>query len=222
MSRLSPDEILEELNTYGVKLSRSGLNLYTQQNFIPQPTTGSLGRGQGRFSDYPADTTQQAYAAYKIIKSGVPSTHVYYVRKVSMAFLNDPSQFLKIFNNESYSELKDDTKLCAKMLSAGHLARSIALWVVWHARFTHRLIDQAETFVEVLIKEHDDKLTRNVSVNKFPDDGRYNDNGGSRGAVRYLTKSGTLYSLQSNGNFSVEDTSDSSLVIWDSLLEKFN
>ncbi|SDE23917.1 hypothetical protein [Sporomusa acidovorans] len=63
---MSPDEVLEKLQRMGVKISRSTLMRYENQWLIPEPKRGGGGPG-GRYTDYPAETVIEAYAAYALM-----------------------------------------------------------------------------------------------------------------------------------------------------------
>lgn len=64
---LSPDEVLGATQALGVKLSRRTLQQWTKDGLVPEPVTGSLGRGRGRFTDYPSDAPAHAAAAWWLL-----------------------------------------------------------------------------------------------------------------------------------------------------------
>ncbi len=72
---MSPDEILEDLNKIGVKLSRSSLMRYENQDLIPKPARGGGGPG-GRFTDYPYETVYEARAAWALLHGKYSDKHL--------------------------------------------------------------------------------------------------------------------------------------------------
>lgn len=64
---MSPDEVLWAAESLGIKLSRRTLQQWTKAGLVPEPVTGSLGRGRGRFTDYPPDTTAHVAAAWWLL-----------------------------------------------------------------------------------------------------------------------------------------------------------
>lgn len=72
---MSPDEVIAEVERLGgPRISRRTLLLWEQEELIPPATRGSHGQGRGRFSDYPPETPQEAFAAAKLLRNGVPYT----------------------------------------------------------------------------------------------------------------------------------------------------
>ncbi len=64
---LTPDEVIEKLKDIGIEISRPTLSRYEKQKLIPKPERGSLGRAGGRWTDYPENTIEEAYAAWKLM-----------------------------------------------------------------------------------------------------------------------------------------------------------
>ena len=64
---MTPDEVLAQLKLLGVKISRPTLSRYEKQRLIPVPKRGSLGRGGGRWTDYPPETVAEAFAAWALL-----------------------------------------------------------------------------------------------------------------------------------------------------------
>lgn len=64
---MTPDEVIEKLKRIGVEISRPTLTRYEKQKLIPEPKRGALGRGGGRWTDYPVETVSQAYAAWSLM-----------------------------------------------------------------------------------------------------------------------------------------------------------
>lgn len=71
MRKLSPAEVIELLNKIGDErglfMTRQTLLRYEWQKLIPPSQRGSKGRGAGRWTDYPAGTVSQAFAAWCLI-----------------------------------------------------------------------------------------------------------------------------------------------------------
>lgn len=65
---MTPDEVIRELEQLGVKISRETLRRWTNAGLVPEPIRGSRGRGQGRFTDYPVDTSWEAFAAWHLLR----------------------------------------------------------------------------------------------------------------------------------------------------------
>lgn len=65
---MSPDEVIQKLKMMGVNSSRATLLRYKEAGLIPKPEEGAGGRGVGRFSDYPAETVNDYFASYHVIK----------------------------------------------------------------------------------------------------------------------------------------------------------
>ena len=64
---MTPDEVIEQLEKVGVEISRPTLTRYEKQGLIPIPDRGGLGRGGGRWTNYPRTTVYEAYAAWKLM-----------------------------------------------------------------------------------------------------------------------------------------------------------
>lgn len=64
---MTPDEVIAQLKKMGVEMSRPTLTRYEQQGLIPEPERGAYGRGGGRWTDYPDETVEEAYAAWSLI-----------------------------------------------------------------------------------------------------------------------------------------------------------
>lgn len=65
---MSPDEVIQKLKMMGINSSRATLLRYKEAGLIPKPEEGAGGRGVGRFSDYPAETVNDYFASYHVIK----------------------------------------------------------------------------------------------------------------------------------------------------------
>ena len=64
----SPDEVIRELaQRWNIEISRGTLQRWTNAGLVPEPVTGSLGRGRGRFTDYPEGTAEQAAASWWVL-----------------------------------------------------------------------------------------------------------------------------------------------------------
>lgn len=67
---MTPDEVIHALNKIGemegigLVMTRPTLLRYETQGLIPKPQRGGRGRGAGRWTEYPAGTVEQAYAAW--------------------------------------------------------------------------------------------------------------------------------------------------------------
>ena len=64
---MTPDEVIEQLKKIGVEMSRPSLTRYEKQGLIPKPERGALGRGRGRWTNYPPETVAEAYAAWGLL-----------------------------------------------------------------------------------------------------------------------------------------------------------
>ena len=67
MYKITPDEVIKNLDAIGVKITRPTLSRYEKQRFIPKPKRGALGRGGGRWTDYPESAVVEAYAAHSML-----------------------------------------------------------------------------------------------------------------------------------------------------------
>jgi len=225
---MTPDEVLVDLDNAYVKVSRSGLNQYTKKGYTPHPETGSLGRGQGRYTSYPSETPREVYAAWNIIKNGVPSDQVADTRTIALDFLNNPNSYLKIFHNDQFEDINNNIRLCVRTLSVGNLVRDISRWIIWALRFESKNYDPHETYLSVLLKETDQGVAKRLLVSRPKNMNRYEDYedrteyDGTNGEIRYLTRNGVMYSLQTNGLYSVDDTAKDELVNWENELKKFD
>ena len=101
---MTPDEIIQALNKIGemegigLVMTRPTLLRYETQGLIPKPQRGGRGRGAGRWTEYPAGTVEQAYAAWCLM-------HGVYGGKGLADFLDSPPKIkpLAIKNiRESY------------------------------------------------------------------------------------------------------------------------
>ncbi len=68
---MAPDEIIEGLRKLGVDPppSRDTILNWEKWGLIPKAKRGSLGRGKGRFTDYPDEALAEAHATYKLLRS---------------------------------------------------------------------------------------------------------------------------------------------------------
>lgn len=64
---MNPDELIKQLAARGVRISRRTLQQWTRAGLLPAPATGSLGRGRGRYTDYPPDAPAHALAAWWLL-----------------------------------------------------------------------------------------------------------------------------------------------------------
>lgn len=64
---MTPDEVIEQLKKIGIEISRPTLTRYEKQGLIPNPKRGGLGRGGGRWTDYPDNTIEEAYASWQLM-----------------------------------------------------------------------------------------------------------------------------------------------------------
>ena len=101
---MTPDEVIQALNKIGemegigLVMTRPTLLRYETQGLIPKPQRGGRGRGAGRWTEYPAGTVEQAYAAWCLM-------HGVYGGKGLTEFLDSPPKIkpLAIKNiRESY------------------------------------------------------------------------------------------------------------------------
>jgi len=65
---MKPNDVIEQLKELGVDISRETLRRWVNANLIPEPERGNLGRGQGRYSEYPQETVWEAFAAWHLLK----------------------------------------------------------------------------------------------------------------------------------------------------------
>lgn len=63
---MTPDEVCDALVKIGANVSRRTLLHYEEAGLIPKPTRGGGGRN-GRFTDYPEWTAEEAFAAWSFI-----------------------------------------------------------------------------------------------------------------------------------------------------------
>ncbi len=64
-----PDDVLEGLSRrWGIEISRVTLQRWTKAGLVPEPVTGSLGRGRGRFTIYPEGTLEEAAASWWVLR----------------------------------------------------------------------------------------------------------------------------------------------------------
>lgn len=61
---MSPDELIARARKLGATIGRSTLNLWKREGLVTPPKEGSLGRGRGRFADYPEEALWEAVAAW--------------------------------------------------------------------------------------------------------------------------------------------------------------
>lgn len=61
---MTPDEVLAALEKLDVVITRRTLLNWEKWGLIPEPKRGGLGKGKGRFANYPDDTPAEAYAAW--------------------------------------------------------------------------------------------------------------------------------------------------------------
>ena len=70
---MNPSQVVDALNRIGAKsesglvMTRQTLLRYEWQGLIPKSERGSKGRGQGRWTEYPTETVEQAFAAWALI-----------------------------------------------------------------------------------------------------------------------------------------------------------
>lgn len=63
---MKPDDVCAALSKIGADVSRRTLLHYEEWGLIPEPHRGGGGPG-GRFSEYPDETVEEAYAAWRLI-----------------------------------------------------------------------------------------------------------------------------------------------------------
>lgn len=81
-------EVINALEALGVVLSDDTLRRWAKVGLVPEPITGSRGRGLGRYSEYSTDTVFEAFAAYHLIKEYVISIkYASEIRKKAKSFL---------------------------------------------------------------------------------------------------------------------------------------
>ena len=64
---MNPDELIAAIEKLGVQLSKTTINRYERERLISSPKRGSLGRGGGRWAEYPALTDVEAVVAWKMM-----------------------------------------------------------------------------------------------------------------------------------------------------------
>lgn len=62
--KMTPVEVIKALDRLGAEITRRTLLNWEKWGLIPEPKRGGLGKGGGRFTDYPPDTLAEAYAAW--------------------------------------------------------------------------------------------------------------------------------------------------------------
>ncbi|QBS37111.1 hypothetical protein E1B22_03750 [Thermaerobacter sp. FW80] len=73
---MSPDELIARARKLGATIGRSTLNLWKREGLVTPPKEGSLGRGRGRFADYPEEALWEAVAAWAARnKAGLRTTN---------------------------------------------------------------------------------------------------------------------------------------------------
>ena len=113
---MTPDEVIQALNKIGeiegigLVMTRPTLLRYETQGLIPKPQRGGRGRGAGRWTEYPAGTVEQAYAAWCLM-------HGVYGGKGLADFLDSPPKIkpLAIKNiREGYFRAIDTARVHAE------------------------------------------------------------------------------------------------------------
>lgn len=102
---MTPDEVLRALEEKGIRLSRRTLQRWTKARLVPTPMTGSLGRGRGRFTDYPPETPAEAAASWGLLHQA-PYNSPAQVAEVRMyALWPYPADFLRRIGLEPLPEV---------------------------------------------------------------------------------------------------------------------
>ena len=66
---MSPEQVVENLSKrFGIKASARNILHLAERNLLPRPSTGSLGRGKGTFSEYPDDLPEKYYSVWRLNK----------------------------------------------------------------------------------------------------------------------------------------------------------
>lgn len=66
---MNPDQVVNQLQTIGVDITRPTITRYERQGLISPPQRGSHGRGVGRWTEYPECAIHEAYAAWALINA---------------------------------------------------------------------------------------------------------------------------------------------------------
>lgn len=103
---MRPDDLLERLETYRIKASRSTLARWVKQGVVSEPKRGSLGRGRGRFSEYAPEAVGEAAAAGWLFYQGATVDEVRRVREIALT-AHDFSEVLgmEVKDAETFREL---------------------------------------------------------------------------------------------------------------------
>lgn len=64
---MSPEEVVKNLDSYGIKISRDRLTRWARIGAISQPRRGSNGRGKGRWTDYPDKVIPEVMAVHRML-----------------------------------------------------------------------------------------------------------------------------------------------------------
>ena len=120
---MTPDEVLEELNKRGLKVSRQTLLRYENNELIPKPQRSSLGRAKGRFTDYPEGTvTEVCTTNYLMKKLGyeqkeIREARTEVLRLIELFFVKDILGFIDEMEEE---DLKKPAFVTASLTKAEH------------------------------------------------------------------------------------------------------
>lgn len=65
--KVKTGEVLGQVAAKGFSLSKMTLNRYQKAGLLPEPKIISLGRGGGKYADWPEETPAHLFAAYRLI-----------------------------------------------------------------------------------------------------------------------------------------------------------
>lgn len=108
---MSPDEVLSKLSELGVNITRKTLLNYEAYG-LPKPERGSGGRGVGRFTDYPPNVIEYAFAIYHMLNSSnYPSLLISEISDTIPLFADNPFVFTDIvFGTDILKKHKETMK----------------------------------------------------------------------------------------------------------------
>lgn len=111
----TPKEVLEKLSSLGISISERTLQRYAKQGLIPKPETKSAGRGKGKITDYPEDTTAEAYATFRMMHGAIKISPNSLAQARQYALAANPTKIEQLV--EEYTSSNLEGKLWAEWLN---------------------------------------------------------------------------------------------------------
>lgn len=85
---MTPNEMVSYLETKGYKLTRLTILRYEEIGMLPEPERGGLGRGRGRYTNYPEGAEHEAVAALQLMEKGYKRVEVAAARAEALDLLH--------------------------------------------------------------------------------------------------------------------------------------